>query len=46
VYYDFINRDASNDHFGDCEIMNCVCAAMAGLVGVSSIDDTTDDAKN
>ena len=46
VYYDFINRDASNDHFGDCEIMNCVCAAMAGLVGVSSIDDATDDAKN
>ncbi len=36
VYYDFINRDSQNDHFGDCEKMNIVCAAMAGLIGVDS----------
>ena len=36
VYYDFINRDSHNDHFGDCEKMNIVCAAMAGLIGFDS----------
>jgi hypothetical protein len=42
-YYDFINRDSKDDHYGDCEIMSCVCAAMAGLVGVDGGDDDKDD---
>jgi len=33
-YYDFINRDSKDDHYGDCEQQQVVCAAMAGLVGV------------
>ena len=38
-YYDFINRDSKDDHYGDCEQQQVVCAAMAGLVGVSSTEE-------
>ncbi len=33
-YYDFINRDSNDDHYGDCEQQQVVCACMAGLMGV------------
>lgn len=42
AYFDFINRDSHNDHFGDCEIMNVVCAAMAGLIGASNAETVED----
>ncbi|MGB2010561.1 MAG: terminase gpA endonuclease subunit [Akkermansiaceae bacterium] len=38
-YYDFVNRDSKDDHYGDCEQQQVVCAAMAGLVGVSSTEE-------
>ena len=47
IYYQFINRDSANDHWGDCEQQQVICAAMAGLIGVSSRvddDDGEDDA--
>lgn len=35
VYYDFVNRDQKDDHYGDCEVEQVVCASMAGLMGMS-----------
>ena len=32
-YFDYRNTDSKNDHYSDCETMNVVCCAMAGLVG-------------
>jgi hypothetical protein len=43
IYYDFVNRDSQNDHFGDCEIQQIVCAAMAGLIGVDQRDEENGD---
>jgi len=39
-----VNRDSKDDHYSDCEQQQVVCAAMAGLVGVSGADDSKDDA--
>ena len=43
-FYDFINRDSKDDHYGDAEQQQVVCAAMAGLVGVSGADNSENDA--
>jgi phage terminase large subunit GpA-like protein len=40
VYHDFVNRDPQNDHYHDCEAMNIVCAAMAGLIGVDVVPES------
>ena len=42
-FFDFRNNDSKDDHYSDCETMNTVCCAMAGLTGDSS---RTDDNKN
>ena len=42
-YYDFINRDSKDDHYGDCEQQQVVCAAMAGLVGVDGGREDDED---
>ena len=42
-FYDFINRDSKDDQYGDCEQQQVVCAAMAGLVGVSGMEDENSD---
>jgi len=42
-YYDFINRDSKDDHYGDTEQQQIVCAAMAGLVGVDGMDDENNE---
>lgn len=39
IVFDWINRDPNFDHFYDCEKSQLVCAAMAGLVGSSSVED-------
>jgi hypothetical protein len=36
VYYDFKRARGRADHFYDCERMQLVCAAMAGLIGVDA----------
>ncbi len=36
VYYDFKRARGRNDHYYDCERMQLVCAAMAGLIGVDA----------
>lgn len=41
-FYDFINRDSKNDHYGDCEQQQIICAAMAGLVGVDGGSDDSE----
>lgn len=41
-FYDFINRDSKNDHYGDCEQQQIICAAMAGLVGVDGGGDDSE----
>jgi len=45
-FFDFRNNDAKDDHFSDCETMNLVCCAMAGLVGDGSSEkkNSEDDA--
>lgn len=43
-FYDFINRDSKDDHYGDCEQQQVVCAAMAGLVGVTEAESEVDQA--
>jgi len=44
-FYDFVNRDSKDDHYSDCETQQVVCAAMAGLVGVSSAESGGDDSE-
>lgn len=39
-YFDWINRDAHNDHLGDCERMQMVCASMAGLIGATKREES------
>lgn len=43
VYYDFINTDAKDDHYGDAEVMNCCCASMAGLIGSSAVNTAIEE---
>ena len=35
TYFDFKRVKGRADHFYDCERLNLVCAAMAGLIGMS-----------
>ena len=42
-FYDFINRDSKDDHYGDTELQQVVCAAMAGLVGVSGMEEENNE---